>query len=88
MRRILEWLQDNFGTILFAVAALFLLLCIFGFAHDEHRRQEELVEAYAAWVKLTDNPKQLTFEEWRLLVSVNRQEDKQPIYAPIFIPIQ
>lgn len=35
-------------------------------------------EGYAAWVKLTDNPKKLTFEEWRSLVykpGINLQQE-------------
>lgn len=46
---------------------LSLLLCLFigligMMVRAEFQRQER---AYAAWVKLTDNPKGLTFQEWK-----------------------
>ena len=36
--------------------------------------------AYAAWCKQTDNPKQLTFEEWRVLKDSTKQSQSSPVF--------
>lgn len=41
---------------------------------EDYRRQEK--SAYSGWVKMTGNPKNLTFEEWRELKRADLLKEK------------
>ena len=47
------------------VSAVLCLLCWAGVLGIHGLGKREVALQYAAWVKMTDNPKGLTFEEWR-----------------------
>ncbi len=57
------------------IAALIAIVVIIGGAIAENDHQ-----AYAAWIKLTDNPKHLSFREWQSLKSATTDTQPQFIY--------
>ena len=49
-----------------------------------HKERTEMPAAYAAWVKQSGNPKELTYDEWRVLMKANeRQNDSTVIFMPM-----
>lgn len=54
----ISWIYVGLLLALF----LFLVVCFF-MGNPEYK------ETYAAWVKYTGNPKELTYDEWRMLMN-------------------
>ncbi len=77
-RCLTDWITDN-GMEIMVAAVIFIFVWI-GFAI--HREETiEMPRAFAAWVKLTGNEKNLTYQEWRDLVEANKkQADNTFIY--------
>jgi hypothetical protein len=69
-------LSKTEGCVIALIVVLLgvLLLC----AHQEIMVNRP--RAFAAWVKLTGNPQNLTYEEWLALVSTTRNPETVPIY--------
>lgn len=70
-----------------AFSATFALV-IFVLIYFENRLETvAMPKAFAAWCKQTGNPKELTYEEWRALVSASENQNSGsvlivPIYQP------
>lgn len=65
-----------------AVMAAIVMLVLFLVWSSWYQAAVEKPKAYAAWVKQTGNPKQLTYDEWKSLH--NASKDHDPVF--IFIP--
>ena len=72
------------GFIDLEVIILLSLMMLVGFFGYSLYKKEtvRMQNGYAAWVKLTGNPKALTYDEWRSLVNVGGNGD-----LPMVIPI-
>ena len=60
------------------VIAIIAMLAVFALS-VWHRETVTWPAAYAAWVKQTDNPKHLTYDEWRAL----QYSEPVPASAPV-----
>lgn len=63
-----------------ATVVIALLSIMFLAVHIE--QTVEMPKAYQAWCKQTGNPKELTFEEWKSLVSASHKSDTTFIFIP------
>jgi hypothetical protein len=59
-------------TEVFVVIMIMATLSIFVFSEVNYQKTE-LPNEYAAWVKMTGNPNNLTFEEWKSLTENERR---------------
>ena len=63
MRNKIDWIGLGIFASFFAIVACVVIpICAAARLAEDKRHT-----AYNAWVKLTDNPKHLTYEEWRAL---------------------
>jgi hypothetical protein len=62
-----------------SLCVILLFLSLVGVGYHQHTVLEP--KAYAAWVKLTGNPSDLTLEEWRVLYC-NSQAPPPFVYTP------
>ena len=73
---------DDLWLTIFVVAIVAIIAVIaLGVVHQE---RTQMPKAYAAWVKQTDNPKGLSYDEWRSLMRANERRQALPTF--IFMP--
>lgn len=82
MEKIEDFFCDNLGLFtLLLILGIFAGLGVFIY-HDE---TVAWPASYAAWCKQTDNPKHLTYEEWRALNEATRPRDNTTVVTvPIY----
>ena len=64
-------MKRGFSVVEVCIVVVIILLLAAITAGALYRVCIELPAAYAAWEKQTGNPKELTYDEWRVLVSVS-----------------
>lgn len=77
LEKITDLISDIKDFVAYHISELVVLVILFGGIAligglAIHHEKVNMHEAYHAWVKQTDNPKALTYEEWRALNRANR----------------
>lgn len=71
----IEWAWEHLVELI--ILGLVSGLIYFVFWIQKMENEVWMPEAYAAWVKQTENPKQLTYREWRMLVHSHENEHRR-----------
>jgi quinol-cytochrome oxidoreductase complex cytochrome b subunit len=79
-------MKRGFITVEVCIVAAFIVLLVTAIFYALHYERTEMPAAYAAWVKQTDNPKKLTYDEWRSLMRANERQ-RDTAYVPMFVPM-